>query len=255
MELALFTPGAYAWPLHRNFEGFIAALGEPVVDCEDVFSSPHYPARHFTELGFSRMSGRTNQRLLQLHQTLYQALLRPVEVFGGSKQALPELFWPDLVSTPVGDLLDAFFFHFTAAPASALSAVEGLNVLRVAFFNHEAALPELWLGHTLENMSKIRRHREESGTTWTVPGSARLKDLTFTLVTERSRSHFGAAWLTGRLRRDTTGHLLATVKFGIEPGLASEPVLLEQAKPRLEAEARQAVSQVFGWQEEEGAAA
>ncbi len=254
MELALFTPGAYAWPLHRNFEGFIAALGEPVADCADVFASPHYPARHFTELGFSRMSGRTNQRLLELHHALYQALLRPVELYAASSQTLPELFWPDLAPTPVGDLLDAFYFFFSGAPASALTAVDALNVLRGAFFNHEAALPELWLGHTLENLAPLRRHREEASFSWTVQSGVRLKDLSFALIAERGRSYFGTAWLSGRLRRDPAGHLLASVHYGIEPGLAADPAQLALARPLLEAEARTAVQQVFGWDGAEAAA-
>jgi hypothetical protein len=254
MELALFTPGAFTWPLHRNFEGFIAALGEPVADCADVFTSPHYPARHFTELGFSTMPARTNQRLLQLHHDLYHALLRPVEFYAGSPEPLPGLFWPDLAPTPIGNLLDAFYFVFTGAPAGALSAVDGLNVLRSAFFNHEASLPELWLGHTLENLAPLRRYREELSASWTIQGGAKIRDLHFGLITECGRSYLGAAWLSGRLRRDQAGHLIATVRIGIEPGLAAEPEQLAQAKPRLEGEARAALAKVFGWDGAEAAA-
>jgi hypothetical protein len=254
MELALFTPGAYIWPLHRNFEGFIAALGEPVADCADIFHSPHYPARHFTETGFSGMSERTSQRLIELHHDLYSALLRPVEFYAGSGQTLPELFWPDLAPTPAGDLLDAFYFKFTGMPVAGLSAVDGLNVLRSAFFNHEAALPELWLGNTLTNLAPLRQVRAELTASWTVHGGARLRDLAFALITSQGRSHLGAAWLSGRLRRESDGHLCATVQIGIEPGLASEPSRLTAVQPQLEHEAQAAVAHVFGWSAAEAGA-
>jgi hypothetical protein len=254
MELALFTPGAFIWPLHRNFEGFIAGLGEPVAGCASVFESPHYPARHFTETGFTGMSGRTSQRLIELHRDLYSALLRPVQYYAGVKESLSSLFWPDLAPTPAGELIDAFYFEFIGAPVAALTAVEALNVLRAAFFNHEAALPELWLGDTLANLAPLRKPRAELAANWTVHGGAKLRDMAFTIITERQRSHLGAAWLAGRLRREPGGHLRAEVKLGLEPGLAADSAQVERVRARLEAEAQAAVAQVFGWPAGEAAA-
>jgi hypothetical protein len=254
MDLALFTPGAYIWPVYRNFEAFIASLGAPADAADSIADSNAYPARHYTESGLADMPERVSQRLTSLHRELYRALLRPSELFDGEERSLPELFWSDLADTPAGGLLNAFYFYFIGRPATALPVTDGLAVLRAAFFNHEAALPELWLSSALERLKHLRASREVVTEHFNAPPSARSRDLAFALVSESGRSHLGAAWTTGRIRRTTTGLLAVDVEIGVEPALAADAGQLERVRPQLAADVRANLERIFAWPRETEAA-
>ena len=116
MELALFTRGAYIWPIYRNFESFITALGIGGNEIEEPVSGPLYPARARTGITSHSLPPALDKRLRRLHRELYDALLRPVEVYENDSTSLAEYFWPDMLDTAVDDLLSAFFYYLYASP-------------------------------------------------------------------------------------------------------------------------------------------
>ena len=112
MKLALFTPGAYVWPVERSFEGFIHSLGGYGTDADSVATSTAYPADSLADHQ-AEMPAALSARLVQLHRDLYDALLLPMEYFRGSELSLADKFYPDLAGTRVGALVNALMFFFT----------------------------------------------------------------------------------------------------------------------------------------------
>lgn len=252
MQLALFTPGAYIWPVHRSFEAFIASLGAPASGASVVAANPLYPAREFTDSALHGMPAELDQRLMHLHSTIYSALLRPVEYFRRSQLSFVEYFAADLLGTPACDLLSAFTYYFVRRSAFELSVVDGLNVLRAVFFNHEASEPSLWLHNSLARLAAERVALDGLAFRMAAPSAAREHQLAFTLIADRERPVRGTAWICGDVRRHSDGQTYARLECGLDPSLA-DPAAREAASARIGQEVRQAVCQVFGWQMREAA--
>src|SRR5688500_15759575 len=143
MKLALITPSAALWPVLRNFDVFIAALGAPRANAGAIEDSPLYPLEPRELL--PAYAPELEHRLSELHRELYSALLRPSEAFAQSEQSIADAFWPDLRGTSIDALLEAFFYYFLRRVASDVTVSAGLSVLRAVFFNHAASDPSLWL--------------------------------------------------------------------------------------------------------------
>jgi hypothetical protein len=249
MQLGLFTPGAFIWPVHRSFEAFLASLATPAVDVDVLADGRLYPARERTESVSVGMSAGPDARFTALHRELYEALLRPERFYEDEPASLPDFFWPDLQRTSAGDLLSAFFFHFVQRSAAELPVAVGLAVLRGVFFNHLAEEPELWLHAAMSRLEGLRCDGTRFRSAFLAPVGTRIKDLSFTVVAGRDRSPRGTGWLTGRARLGSDGRCQVDLECMLDPSLVSVEVT-EPVRERLAYELRSNVRQVFGWGEE-----
>ena len=246
MQLALFTPGASIWPVHRNFEAFIAELGAAACDAVDLLDSSAYPVSSRSESGVSSLSGRMEYRLFELHQDLYRALLRPAEFFHAERRSFAEMFWPDLIGGPAAQLLSTLVFHFIERPAEDCSVNAGLRVLRSIFFQHEMADPSLWIHTARENLASLRGDWSSIGLQFDAPASSRLHDLGFSVLNHAERPVESSGWLSGRIHRLAGGQCRVELRCGADRGmLASDPGLLHK---RCLADARASLAAIFGWQ-------
>jgi hypothetical protein len=252
MQLALFTPGAYIWPVHRSFEAFIASLGTPANGANLLAGSPAYPARQFTDSALHGLPPELDRRLTSLHRAIYTALLRPVAFFRREPSSFVQYFMPDMLGTAAVDLVSAFTYYFVRRPATELGVVSGLSVLRAVFFNHEAAEPGLWLHNSLKRLEDERAPARPFAIQFSAPAQAREQQLAFTLVSDRLRPAGGSGWITGSLRRHTDGLVRVQAECELDLSLDTPPALAAAA-PQLEQEIRQAVGSVFGWQIREAA--
>jgi hypothetical protein len=249
MELALFTRGAYIWPIYRNFESFITALGIGGNEIETPVSGPLYPARARTGITSHSLPPALDMRLRRLHRELYDALLRPVEVYENHGTSLAESFWPDMLDTAVDDLLSAFFYYFIRQSARDIPIAVGLNVLRAVFFNHEAVEPALWLKSSVDRVAAFRRKLRLREVQVAVPASSKLHDLAFVIVSDSMRPTGGPGWISGRIRRLQDGLCQATVEVALGPPLESV-MLTEEVLARVDQEALANLNFVFGWRQE-----
>ena len=156
MRLALFTPVAYIWPVHRSFEAFLASLAMPARDAQDVASSPLYPATVQADSPPQGLPPRLDERLLRLHRSLYDAMLRPLGFFAREHAGFSDYFYADLHGTAFELLLSAFVFHFIRREARTLPVATGLTVFRTTFFNHEASEPAHWVDTALSRLAPER---------------------------------------------------------------------------------------------------
>jgi hypothetical protein len=252
MELALFTRGAFIWPVYRNFESFIAALATRGVDAEELGAGRIYPARQRSDSAVHGLPAALDQRLAELHRELYSALLRPVELFAVERKSFADYFWPDLSGTVIDDLLSAFVYYFVRRTASDLPVSIGLNVLRAVFFNHENVAPALWLRSAADRLAQYRPARRTRTMQFEAPAVAKLTDLAFVVATDSRRPAGGPGWLLGRLRRKPHGGCGVRVEYALGPSLEGV-IVPDQVVAQLDAEARQALATIFGWQLEEAA--
>ena len=248
MDLALFTDGAYIWPVYRNFEAFIAALGVPGCEAEGLAQAAIYPAQQRTDSAVHGVSEALDRRLEQLHRELYDALLRPVEMYAQEPRPLAEVFWPDLIGTNADRLFAAFMYFFILRSPAELSVVMGLKVLRSVFFNHEAVEPSLWLASALERVRAERRQLPVRQFEFTVPRATRIHNLAFALAADHRRPTGGAGWLTGRITRKADGAARVQATYGLDPSLHGVTVP-DDVLARLDAEAGDNIASVFGWRE------
>lgn len=248
MDLALFIPGAYIWPVYRNFESFIAALGVPSAGVRVLEASPCYPAQERTDSTLRGLADCVDRRLVRLHRELYDALLRPAEMYARDNRDIAACFWPDLCGTNIDALMSAFLYGFIHREARETPVMTGLNTLRAVFFNHDASSPELWLHTARARLRGERREISLRQLSFTAPTRAKLHNLDFVINSERDRPTEGAGWLTGSARRQLDGTCLVTVSHGLDPSidLSNMP---ESVGSEFEREARAAVGCVFGWQE------
>lgn len=247
MQLALFTPGACIWPVHRNFEAFIAELGGQSAEAVDLLDSPAYPVSAKSESGVVKLSERMDYRLFQLHQDLYNSLLRPAEFFHGETRSFAECFWPDLIGTPAADLLSALVFHFIERPAEDTSVNHGLRVLRSVFFQHEMADPSLWIHTAREKLSGLRGDWSFTEFQLNGPPASRLDALEFSVNGMRDRPVNSSGWFSGRIRRLETGECRVELRCGADRGM------LQVDRETLIAACRKDVlgylQAIFGWRE------
>lgn len=263
MQLALFTPAGYVWPVLRNFEVFIAKLGaQPrlsplsqaartigaLAAAEASEATPLYPATDAAELGQFAVEPRVSRRLEQLHRELYEALLRPSELFLNSHKGMADTFWPDLRDTHIERKLEAFFFFYLRRTIRHVSLLEGLAVLRATFFNHEAVEPEHWLYTTQERLASLAAPDPLLSSTFNAPVGTRCEDLAFVLNTDQDRPPNSPAWITGSLKRGADGLLQVRTQCGIDPWLAQNAGELEVARAFMEAEIYASLSYIFGWE-------
>lgn len=263
MQLALFTPAGYVWPVLRNFEVFIAKLGaQPslsphslgarslgeLASAEQHERTPLYPADDSSELGQYEVEPRTSRRLEALHRDLYDALLRPSSFFTDSDKNMADTFWPDLRDTHIERKLEAFFFFYLRRTIRHLSVLEGLSVLRATFFNHEAVEPEHWLFTTQERLASLAAPDRLISSTFDAPLSCRVDDLAFVLNTDQDRGPNSPAWITGNLRRASDGRVKIHTQVGVDDWLADNRGELEAARAYIEAEIFASLSYVFGWE-------
>lgn len=247
MQLALFTPGACIWPVHRNFEAFIAELGADACDAIDVLESSAYPVHSKSESGVDRLSERMDHRLFVLHQDLYRSLLKPTEFFHGERRSLAELFWPDLQGSAAAELLSALVFHFIQLPAEDTSVIAGLRVLRTVFFQHEMTDPGLWIHTARENLASQRSDWSSLDVRLKAPAASRLHDLAFTVHGRRDRPAESSGWFSGRIRRNNSGECQVELRCGADRGmLEHNPELLRQ---RCAEDTARYLRSIFGWQE------
>jgi hypothetical protein len=246
MKLALFTPGAYIWPVHRSLEAFLASLGAPARDELSVLGSPLYPATFEAEPPLKGLPPQLDARLLQLHRDLYDAMLRPIGYFSGEELCMADYFWADLRETSIGQLLDAFLFYFTRQIAAGVTLTTGLSVIRAVFFNHEQAEPEHWLHTSTHRLAHLRLAAAEHALAFDAPVRARVQDLAFVIHSELGRPPSSAGWITGAIRRWPDGLCHAEVRCGLDPALDT-PEKLTAAAPLIETEVKPVVRRVFGW--------
>ncbi len=250
MQLALFTPGACIWPVHRNFEAFIAELGTQASDSVDLLESSAYPVLARSESGVSRLSARMDHRLFQLHQDLYNSLLRPAEFFHQETRSIAQMFWPDLLGTATADLLSTLLFHFIERPAEDCSVNTGLRVLRSIFFQHEMADPSLWIHTARENLAGLRGDWSSFDLQLKAPAASRLNNLAFSVLGMRDRPVDSSGWFSGSIRRNNAGECRIHLRCGADRGmLNADPQKLAEAG-RVDVE--RYMARIFGWQ---GAAA
>jgi hypothetical protein len=253
LQLALFTPGAYVWPVHRNFESFIAALGTPALDAPDIAVSRLYPARTRTDSATTGLPEALDARLLELHRELYSALLRPLSYFEREPRRFADRFLPDLRPTGAGALFEALVFYFGGRTFDNLSIPQGLNIVRTVFFNHEAAEPALWLETARKRLVAERAPLSALSGTLPAPPMTRLHDLAFCIHTAPSRPPSSTGWITGQVRRSFDGRAWVDYTCGRDPSLEAAE-RLAKARPQLEAEVSAALQTVFGWRQEAKAA-
>lgn len=245
MRLALFTPGAYIWPMQRSFEGFIGALGAPGQPASDVYSSPCYPIAKGIRSEAQTMSGPLSDRLCLLHRDLYQALLAPPEIFQDSQESIASRFWPDLVGTNLDSLVNALMYFFTWTSGPGVTVSKGLAVFRAVFFNHEASEPEHWVHSSLERIAAERVELPQHSLSFSGPVKPVVDNLAFCIIAEHHRPPSSAGMLRGRMSRGTDATLNVTVSCGTDPQSAGQPLTV--SKDELDHELRKAVSRVFGW--------
>jgi len=249
MKLALFTPGAYVWPVERSFEGFIHSLGGFGTDADSVTESTAYPADSLADHQ-AAMPAELSARLVRLHRELYDALLRPVEFFRGSRQTLAEGFFPDLQGTRADALIEALMFFFVRYSGVEITVPRGLAVFRAVFFNHEAADPALWLYSSLERLKAERNPRSAAITTIEAPPGARVQGLAFALTGARNLPPSSSRMIIGEARRSTDGHVAIKAEYGLDPATPEESA---EQREHARKEVARCINSVFGWQEVEAA--
>jgi len=245
MELALFTPGAFCWPVQRSFESFIATLGTPIYPARSLSSSTLYPLRMRPPLSATQ-PGAFDQRLISLHQDLFKALLKPVHYFRNTKQSIAQFFWPDLISTAVADLISALMFYFVRQTAMELSVVQGLAVLRAAFFNHEVADPRLWLTTTKQRLKDEQAPWQSLSFELDAPFTARESNLELVIAGDRDRPHTGASWIVARTQPTAAGRIVIKASCGLDPSL--DPATIPpEVRALIQTEVWNQFATVFGW--------
>ncbi len=249
MKLALFTPGAYVWPVERSFEGFIHSLGGSGTDADSVADSTAYPADSIADRQ-AEMPAALSARLVRLHRELYDALLRPVEHFRGSRQTLAEGFYPDLAGTQVDALVEALMFFFIRRCGVEITVPRGLAVLRAVFFNHEAADPALWLYSALERLKGERNPRPAATMTFEAPAGTRVQGLAFALAGARNLPPTSRRMIIGEARRSGDGHITIKAEYGLDPGAEGQS---DEQRQSARSEVVNCISSVFGWREVEAA--
>jgi hypothetical protein len=246
MKLALFTPGAYIWPVHRSLEAFLASLCAPARDELSVMGSPVYPATFEAEPPLSGMPPRLDARLMQLHRDLYDMMLRPLHYFEREERCLADYLWPDLRETSIGQLLEAFLYYFTRRTSGGVSTLQGLSVIRAAFFNHEQAEPEHWIHSSERRLAQLRDTFETCSHSFTAPPATRVQDLAFVVHSALERPPTSAGWITGTIRRWPDGLCHVETACGYDPAVATAEQRL-QAAPRLAGEMQAVLHCIFGW--------
>jgi len=241
MELALFTPGAYIWPLQRSLEAFIASLGAPGCGAASCVESPLYPALQPSTVPLS-LSPRLDERLARLHRDLYDALLRPHTHFAAAGPCFAATFLRDLRGTAAEELLDALFYYFLGCTGESVTTHAGLRGLRAVFFQHEGALPELWLNGARRRLAGSWASGGAERLELTAPLQARLGPLAFSLHAALDRPASGPGWLSGELRRRSDGRLDVHLEWLCHPG--DEIV---RVAPAVEREVTATLCRVFGW--------
>jgi len=241
MELALFTPGAYIWPLQRSLEAFIASLGAPASGAASCLDSPLYPAGQPSTVPIS-LNPRLDERLARLHRDLYDALLRPHGHYALSGPCFAATFLPDLRRTAVDELLDAFFCFFLGGTGESVTTHAGLSGLRAVFFQHEGALPELWLGSARRRLAGLRASTGTERLELTAPLSARLGPLAFSLHAALDRPASSPGWLSGEMRRRPDGRVGVHLEW-----LRGRENETAPAGPAVEREVMLLLCRVFGW--------
>jgi len=241
MELALFTPGAYIWPLQRSLEAFIASLGAPARGVASCIDSPLYPAGQPSSVPIS-LNPRLDERLARLHRDLYDALLRPHGHYAAADPCFAATFLPDLRGTAAEELLDAFFYYFLGRTGESVTAQAGLSALRAVFFQHEGALPELWLTSARRRLAGWRAGSGTERLELAAPLSARLGPLAFSLHAALDRPASGPGWLSGEMRRRPDGRVSAQVEW-----LRHRENETAHAAPAVEREVTVLLCRVFGW--------
>lgn len=245
MKLALFTPSAALWPVLRNFDVFVAALGAPRADAERISTSALYPLEPRELL--PAYDGELEQRLKLLHHELYSALLRPAEVYARDPRSIGEAFWPDLRGTSIDALLEAFLYYFLRRAGDDVSVADGLSVLRAVFFNHAASDPHLWIHAAEQRLAGLREVFPTVQVEVATPLASRWQDLTFVVNEREGAAPAGAGWFWGTLRRRPDGRVVATAECGIDPSLAAsgrERDAADLVQRSLCAE----LDRIFGWQ-------
>jgi len=245
MRLALFTPVAALWPVLRNFDVFIASLGSPRADASDLADNALYPLE--PQEALPTYDPALEHRLAALHRELYTALLRPSEMFTGDGRSIGQVFWPDLRSTSVDALLEAFFYYFLRRTAHDVAVGDGLSVLRAVFFNHAASDPDLWIYSAEQRLSGLRDGFPIIRLELPTPRAARWQDLTFVINAYRGASPAGPGWFWGSLRRRPDGSVLATVECGVDPS-AVESQRQDAAAAILKPQLCASLDAIFGWQ-------
>ncbi len=248
MKLALFTPGAYIWPVHRSLEAFLASLCAPARDELSLLSSPLYPATFEAEPPLTGMPPRLDTRLTQLHRDLYDMMLRPLHYFEREERSLAEYLWPDLRETSCGQLLEAFLYYFTRRTSAGVTTLQGLSVFRAVFFNHEQAEPEHWLHSSEHRLGQLRSGFETCSHSFVAPPATRVQDLAFAIHSGLERPPTSAGWITGTIRRWPDGLCHVETACGFDPAVATAEQRL-MAAPQLANEMEAALRCVFGWQD------
>ena len=254
MELALFTYGAYVWPVHRNFEAFIAALGSPADAADNLADSSVYPAHLRPAMATHDLSLplRLDHRLARLHRDLYDALLRPIELAVSEERSFADFFWPDLRGSAIDSLLGAFTYMFVRRVPADMPVAAGLSVLRAVFFNHEVDEPTIWLGTAAQRLAAERAQIAERRLEFAAPGWTKVQDLAFVVVGERDRPAGGPGWITGGIRRQEDGHCYVRAEYGLGAGW-DESAAGDDALTELDTEAQATIEAVFGWRQESAA--
>jgi hypothetical protein len=248
MQLALFTPGAYVWPLHRNFESFIAALATRSDNASNISKSRLYPVKSSPDRLALGITHAVDERLTTLHRELYSAMLRPSSYWKGDERLFVDAFWPDLRHSAADYLFEALSFYFTGRRLHEIDVLRGLALIRAVFFNHEAADPELWLDATRRRLSTDRNDFPQHRGVLIAPPTVRLDNLAFCIHSSTTRPALSSGWVRGEIRRQHTGHLMVQYVCGLEPGVEStgiNPTTLSA----LEADVAFHLRCVFGWQE------
>jgi hypothetical protein len=189
-----------------------------------------------------------DRRLVKLHRDLYDALLRPAEMYARDRRDIAACFWPDLSGTNLDALMSAFLYGFIQRGASETPVMMGLNTLRAVFFNHDASSPELWLHTARRRLRGECREQPLHEFSFAAPTYAKLHNLDFVINSELDRPAGGAGWLTGGARRQLDGTCLVTASHGLDPSVDSRNIP-QNVGSELELEVRAAVGCVFGWQE------
>jgi hypothetical protein len=244
MRLALFTPGAYIWPVHRSFEAFLASLAMPACDAADIISSPAYPAVIQADSPPQGLPPRLDERLIRLHRELYDAMLRPLSSFRREQRGFTECFWADLQGTAFDALLNAFLYYFLRREAAGMPVVTGLSVFRTVFFNHEAAEPAHWLYTAEQRLAAERDQAPVFSAVFRAPMHTRVQDLAFVINSALDRSPSGPGWITGKITRGLDGLCLVRCECGIDAGALSAG---EAWQKGYREEIRRSVARVFGW--------
>lgn len=249
MKLAIFTPGAYVWPVHRSFEGFVASLGTVNDSADSLWRSQLYPVDSRIKQGTASLDGRHGERLQRLHREIYDALLRPSETYSGSTNSIESEFWPDLAGTPPAQLLQALMFFFLRTGIAGVTISKGLAVFRSLFFNHESAEPEHWLHSAIRRTSAECSKHENLDITYDAPAVARINDLAFTLMASQASAPVSSGMVSGRIQRNGP-RLVVNAQIGLDPTI---PVDDREKLEQLRAEVKGNINQVFGWASEAAA--